>query len=52
LEEKITKQEDIIEQQNTTQIESEGFTDIPKTPKKLSYLNRDGYGKSLRIDRF
>lgn len=52
LEEEIIKQEDIIDQQNITQIESEGFTDIPKTPKKLSYLNRDGYGKSLRIDRF
>lgn len=25
---------------------------IDNQPKKLSYLNRDGYGKSLRIDRF
>lgn len=51
LEEEIVKKEEIIEQQPPTQIETESFTVIPKTPKKLSYLNRDGYGKSLRIDR-
>ena len=43
-------QEDEIKTEDTKQVIIE--ESIDNQPKKLSYLNRDGYGKSLRIDRF
>ena len=43
-------QEDEIKTEDTKQVIVE--ESIDQQPKKLSYLNRDGYGKSLRIDRF
>jgi hypothetical protein len=48
--------EQFVELQDTDKTQIEESTSEPtvdnKNPKKLSYLNRDGYGKSLRIDRF
>jgi hypothetical protein len=48
--------EQFVELQDTDKTQIEESTLEPtvdnKNPKKLSYLNRDGYGKSLRIDRF
>jgi hypothetical protein len=43
---------DEIEQPQQMEIKQPDTVAVERQPKKLSYLNRDGYGKSLRIDRF